>query len=81
MLTIALALIALYALLGVAYAIPFTLRIAPRRDPVAATAPLRVRLLFIPGAIALWPFLLRSPTHLPGPSADNNQHNNAGPAQ
>jgi len=47
-----------YLALGVIFAVPFVLVGAGRLDPVAARAPARVRLLFLPGAAALWPILL-----------------------
>ena len=57
---ILLAAIGLYAVLGAIYAAWFVLTGAAKRDPVAANASLRVRLLFLPGALALWPLLLAS---------------------
>ncbi len=50
--------LAIYALIGAAFALYFVWRGAPRLDPVAAQAPLRTRIIFIPGALALWPLLL-----------------------
>ncbi|MCB9845163.1 MAG: hypothetical protein H6811_04155 [Phycisphaeraceae bacterium] len=46
-----------YAAVGLCFAIPFVVSWVKRVDPVAAGAPLRVRLLFLPGAVALWPVL------------------------
>lgn len=48
----------LYAAAGTAFGLAFALRGAGRIDPVARSAPLRVRLLFVPGAAALWPALM-----------------------
>ena len=47
----------LYLLLGVCFAIPFALRGAGRLDPVAAHGTRGFRLLIVPGAVALWPWL------------------------
>lgn len=46
-----------YALVGLAFAIPFVLRGAARLDAHAAGAPWGFRLLILPGALALWPLL------------------------
>lgn len=48
-----------YASLGTLFALFFVIRGAAVIDPAAATAALRTRLIFIPGAVALWPLLLR----------------------
>jgi hypothetical protein len=48
----------LYAVLGALFAAPFAWRLAARIDPVAATGTLGFRLLILPGAAALWPWLL-----------------------
>ncbi len=47
-----------YALVGLAFGVAFVARGAGRLDPVARGAPVRVRLLFLPGALALWPLLV-----------------------
>lgn len=61
--TTALLVIALYLAVGVLFALVYVTRLAPSRDPVLASSPRRVRLLLLPGAVAVWPFLLtkRSP--------------------
>ncbi len=46
-----------YAAIGVLFAIPFALRWAARLDPVAAKGTLGFRLLLLPGATLLWPWL------------------------
>ncbi|MCA9293969.1 MAG: hypothetical protein KDA20_09155 [Phycisphaerales bacterium] len=46
-----------YGAVGVLFAIAFVCTGAKRIDPVARATPLRVRLLFLPGAAALWPLL------------------------
>lgn len=48
----------LYALLGVAFAIAFSWRGAARIDPAARDATWGFRVLVLPGAAALWPWLL-----------------------
>lgn len=51
--------LAAYAALGALVAVGLLMGGLRRMDPVAAAAPLRVRLLFVPGLIALWPLVLR----------------------
>jgi hypothetical protein len=48
-----------YAACGVVFAVPFAWRGAGRIDPRAGRANWGFRLLVIPGAVALWPLLLR----------------------
>ena len=52
-----LAIVGIYAALGVVFSIAFLLRAAPRLDPAFAASPRRVRFLFIPGCAAVWPLL------------------------
>jgi hypothetical protein len=51
-------LLELYAVVGVVFAVPFAWRLAARIDPVAASGTPGFRLLILPGAAALWPWLL-----------------------
>ncbi len=51
--------IAAYYAVGVLVAIRFVLVVAPRADPAYRGAPWRVRLLFFPGAVAVWPVTFR----------------------
>lgn len=51
--------IGVYLLGGLVFAIPFSLAGARRIDPHAAQGSWGFRLLIIPGAIALWPLLLK----------------------
>lgn len=53
-----LAVISGYALVGIVFAVFFVLVGAGRLDSVARGTPLRVRLIWLPGAAALWPLLL-----------------------
>ncbi len=48
-----------YLALGALFAIAFAVRGASAIDPAAAGAHWGFRILVIPGAIALWPFMLR----------------------
>ena len=57
MISAVLALLGIYLMLGIIFAIAFILRGARMVDPTAAGASLRVRVIFIPGAIALWPLV------------------------
>jgi len=50
--------LALYLTLGTLFAIPFSLFLLPRIDSAAHHTPLSFRLLILPGAAALWPYLL-----------------------
>lgn len=47
-----------YALVGVMVAVRFVWIVAPKVDPVFAEASVRVRVLFFPGAVAIWPIVL-----------------------
>lgn len=46
-----------YLAIGVVFAVPFVLVGVGRLDPVARGAPVRVRLLLLPGSAALWPLM------------------------
>lgn len=46
--------VAVYAALGVLFAVPFVLRGAGRLDPLARTGTWGFRLAILPGAIAFW---------------------------
>jgi len=48
----------IYGLIGSVFAALFVLRGAAAIDPIVRTTPLRTRVLFAPGAVALWPTLL-----------------------
>lgn len=50
---------AIYAGLGLCFAIYFVTIGVGRLDSIARSAPVGVRLLLLPGAAALWPVLLR----------------------
>jgi hypothetical protein len=49
----------LYLLCGVLFAVPFAWNGASKLDPVAREGTWGFRLLILPGAVALWPLLLR----------------------
>ena len=51
-------LLALYVFIGIAYGLRFVLSTIRIVDPVAAQASLKVRILFLPGTIALWPIVI-----------------------
>jgi len=53
------ALIAGYFALGLGLALAMLAGWLRRLDPLAATAPWRVKLLLVPGLVALWPLMLR----------------------
>ena len=50
-------LILLYLLIGLCFAVAFAARGAGRLDPVARHGTIGFRLLVIPGAMTLWPYL------------------------
>ena len=50
---------AVYALLGVLFAVPFVLKGAGRIDAAAEDGSIGFRVLIFPGAVAFWPLLLR----------------------
>ena len=52
-------LLQLYVAAGIVFALAFVFRGAARIDPVAREGTLGFKLLILPGAAALWPFLLR----------------------
>ena len=52
--------VSVYLVLGLVFAVLFVLRGYKRIDALAATAPLRIRILWMPAAVALWPLLART---------------------
>lgn len=50
-------LLALYLGAGLAFALPFAWRWAGRLDPVASAGTTGFRMLLLPGAMLLWPWL------------------------
>ena len=51
--------VGVYAVIGAVFAAVYVTRLAPRRDPALRASGKSVRLLLIPGAVAVWPLLLR----------------------
>jgi len=49
----------LYAAAGLLFALPFLVWGLPSIDPAARASTLSFRLIILPGAVALWPVLLR----------------------
>lgn len=47
-----------YYAIGIVSAIRFVFFVAPTIDPVYEAASLRVRVLFLPGAVSIWPIIL-----------------------
>lgn len=56
----ALAAVGIYLAIGVCVGVVWLLRMAPARDPALRASPRTLRVLFLPGAAALWPLLLSS---------------------
>ena len=50
--------LAIYAVAGIAFAVPFALRGAGAIDPAAKGGTWGFRVLTFPGVVALWPFML-----------------------
>ncbi len=57
--TIILLCLAAYGAIGLGFALPFVFVGLGKVDPVARDASRGVRLLLMPGAVALWPLMLR----------------------
>jgi hypothetical protein len=67
----------IYAVLGVAFAVPFALVGARRIDPVAAEGTWGFRILVVPGAAALWPYLALRWMKAPQPPIERSPHRDA----
>lgn len=65
---------AVYAAAGLIFAAVFVFAGVGRIDPAAKGAPLGFRLLIIPGAVALWPWLLKRWIGAQQPSVESNAH-------
>lgn len=50
--------VAAYAAIGLIVTVALLAGLVARVDPAAATAPIRVKLLWAPGLVALWPAAL-----------------------
>lgn len=69
------ALLGIYAALGVLFAIPFVVAGVGRIDPAARGGTIGFRLLIVPGVIALWPLLAqRWRRGITAPPAERNPH-------
>lgn len=71
---------ALYALIGLAIAVPFVARGAGKIDPSATHGSVGFKLAILPGCIALWPIvatLWRRGRGLPERNAHRNKAQNA----
>ena len=67
-----------YAGIGVLFGVAFSLLGARRIDPVARGATLGFRLIVLPGAAALWPYLAwRWLRGAAGPPVERNAHRRA----
>ncbi|MEM9065644.1 MAG: hypothetical protein AAGB51_09170 [Planctomycetota bacterium] len=58
MITVFLTVLVAYIAIGVVFALAFVTKGIAVIDEVARSAPLRVRILLLPGSVALWPILL-----------------------
>ncbi len=54
-----LTLLALYFSLGLLFGIFFLFKGATKIDPILANSKKKVRVLLLPGVIAIWPFLVK----------------------
>lgn len=50
--------VGVYGAIGIVAAVALALRALPRMDPAIAASPGSVRLLLLPGLVALWPVML-----------------------
>ena len=65
----------MYFIVGLVFAVPFTLRGAGRLDPVARHSTWGFHLLIVPGSAALWPLLAwRWWRGLAAPPVERNAH-------
>jgi hypothetical protein len=69
--------IAVYAAIGVVFAVLFVSAGAGRIDPAARGAGLGFRLLIFPGVAALWPLLASRWLRRPAPPQQRNAHRRA----
>lgn len=66
-----------YLAAGVVFAVPFAVRGVGAIDPIAAESTRGFRLIIVPGAIALWPLLLRRWIAGSAPPVERNAHREA----
>ena len=66
--------LAIYAALGLLFAVAFALRGAARIDPRAVGGSWGFRLAILPGAVALWPILARRWARGAPPPEERNAH-------
>ena len=63
-----------YALVGLAFAVLFLRAAVARLDPGVAGAPKTLRLLILPGVVALWPLFARRWLEGAKPPVERNAH-------
>lgn len=67
--------VTIYLAIGIVFAVPFAIRGAKRIDPAATSGTLGFRLLILPGAALLWPWMLyRWARRRDGPPEERNAH-------
>lgn len=64
----------LYALAGLVFAVMFLPAAVARLDPGVAAAPKTLRLLLLPGVVALWPLLASRWIRGANPPIERNPH-------
>lgn len=69
--------LAIYAAVGLVFAIAFVWKGAGKIDPAAVEGTIGFRLLIVPGTIALWPILARRWLRGEGPPEECNAHRDA----
>ncbi len=69
--------LAVYATVGLVFAIAFVWKGAGKIDPAVASGTIGFRLLILPGTVALWPILARRWLHGEGPPVERNAHRDA----
>ena len=65
---------AVYALIGLAFALFFVVRGVGRIDPAAAESSVGFRVLIVPGVVAFWPLLMRRYQERSQPPEERNAH-------
>jgi len=67
--------VTIYLAIGLAFAVPFAMRGARRIDPAASSGTVGFRLLILPGATLLWPWMLYRWSRSSGaPPEERNAH-------
>ena len=75
--TTLLAVLGIYVLMGLLFAVPFVFAGAKRIDPPAGDTGLGFKLLILPGSMVFWPLLLKRWIKRTPPSEETSAHRSA----